>query len=212
MQARRFSWDEAGEVLAELLSAHLLELGPGSHQLRGEKIEVQLPLVLPWPGHAASLERYRASLPDELGLQLIVLMQAGATSLGLFEGGQSLETKTIKKYVVRGTGRAQPTHLKSRGKSRYGSRLRLQNARSILLETNDYLRSWIGLYGKPEQLLYNCPLRLWSSLFEAAAKPPIPRNADWTRIPRDLPVPTTALMLRTYDQLCFGRVERRPNE
>jgi hypothetical protein len=55
MQARRFPWDEAGEVLAELLSAHLLELGPGSHQLRGEKIEVH---DLPVPTTALMLRTY----------------------------------------------------------------------------------------------------------------------------------------------------------
>jgi hypothetical protein len=169
-------------------------------------------LVLPAPKQSSGLETYCAGLPDHLGLQLIVLMQAGATSLGVFEEGQPLDTKTIKKYVVRGQGRAQPTHLKSRGKSRYGSRLRLQNARSILLETHDYLESWVGLYGDPEQLFYNCPTRLWSSLFEATAKPPIPRNAAWLRIPRDLPAPTTALMLRTYDQLCHGRIVLRSDE
>ena len=44
------------------------------------------------------------------------------------DDGEIVHTKSIKKYVVRGRGRAQPTHLATKGKSRYGSRLRLQKA------------------------------------------------------------------------------------
>ena len=42
-----------------------------------------------------------------------------------WRGEELVRHKVFKRYVVRGRGRAQPTHLKSKGKSRYGSRLRL---------------------------------------------------------------------------------------
>ena len=65
-----------------------------------------------------------------LGLHAVLLIQAGACALGLWRDEELLEHKAFKAYVVRGRGRAQPTHLKTRGKSRYGSRLRLQNHRA----------------------------------------------------------------------------------
>ena len=46
----------------------------------------------------------------------------------LWRDDELVAHKVVKKYVVRGRGRAQPLHLKTRGKSRYGSRLRLANA------------------------------------------------------------------------------------
>lgn len=140
-------------------------------------------------------------------MQVVVCLQAGATSLGLFESGVVVRTKTIKRYVVRGKGRAQPTHLNSKGKSRYGSRLRLQNAKAILEETSEKLRDWWDEYGEPEVVFYNAPVRLWADLLRA--QPPVPfDDVTLVKIPLDLPKPTTDVLLRAYRSLCFGQIFR----
>ena len=171
------------------------------------------PAVFPI-GHAGSIEQYLEDLPGEPGLQVVILLQAGAASLGFFHGGLAERTKSIKRYVVRGTGRSQSTHLKTKGKSRYGSRLRLQNAKALLEETNERLRDGWEELGDPEAVFYNAPVRLWADLCKAKPRPPFLSESHVAsrpetpqiRIPLDLPVPTTDLLLRTYRALCHGRV------
>jgi hypothetical protein len=203
-----FPWSDAAEVLADIHAASPLEIGEDPGSLIAEGVKVVLPLVLPVPSPPLSVDTYIEALPVELGSHLIVLLQAGAASLGLFDEGVSLETKSIKKYVVRGKGRAQAAFLKTSGKSRYGSRLRLQNARSLLVDVNERLSEWRDVYGEPEAKFYSAPQRTWPDLFQAAAQPAYRDPHDWRRIPRDLPVPTSDLLQRVYRGLCYGRVER----
>ena len=163
-------------------------------------------LVFPIPADCDSLEQYLEALPVRPGRHFLVLMQAGAVALGLFEGGEERATKSLRKYVVRGRGRAQPLHLQTKGKSRYGSRLRLQNARRLLEETNAKLAAWTSEFGPADRVYYNAPVRLWAGLFAARPAPPFERRCA-LRIPRDLPRPTTEVLRRAYRGLGFGRIE-----
>lgn len=146
-------------------------------------------------------------LPERLGRHAVLLMQAGRSSLGWFEGGEAVETKSFQRYVVRGRGRAQPTHLAAKGKSRYGSRLRLQNAKALLEETNARLADWWRARGPADAVLVNAPKRLLASLFETDPPPPFGPEHPLVRIPRDLPRPTSDLVLRAYRSCCYLRLE-----
>ncbi|MEM7356537.1 MAG: hypothetical protein AAF657_37320, partial [Acidobacteriota bacterium] len=115
--------------------------------------------------------------------------------------------KSFRRYVVRGKGRAQPLHLKTKGKSRYGSRLRLANARRLLVETNEKLNEWEEDFGPADRIYYSCPVRLWPSLFEASPAPPFEKSGPLVRIPLDLPRPTVDVLLRTYRSFEYGRIE-----
>jgi hypothetical protein len=209
-----FHWEETLGLLEELEADHDLrpDLELGGFVAAG--LRVRLPLVQPLGADCGSLADYLEELPLDLGLHLVVLMQAGATSLGLFEAGRELRTKSFKRYVVRGKGRSQATHLKTRGKSRYGSRLRLQNAQLMLDETAERLSDWLGEHGDPELVFYGAPVRLWSDLLRAEPRPAFAPGERLepalVRIPLDLPVPVTDVLLRTYRALCHGRVERLP--
>ena len=153
------------------------------------------------------LEALLDALPTELPRHLVVLLQAGAASLGRFEGGVPVATKSFKRYVVRGQGKAQPTHLKTKGKSRYGARLRLQNARRQRDETVERLQRLQREHGAPEAVFVGAPRALWADLLAARPAPPIdPRTARVVRIPYDLPVPTTEVMLDAYRRLQSGRL------
>lgn len=206
-----FHWEETHGLLEELGDEHGLEVRPGEGCFLGDGVRVTPPLVQPIAATCGSLGEFLDELPLDLGRHLVVLMQAGATALGLFEAGLEVRTKSFKRYVVRGTGRSQTTHLKTRGKSRYGSRLRLQNAQLMLDETAERIRDWAAEYGEPERVFYGAPVRLWADLVRTSPPPPFapggPLESTLVRIPLDLPVPTTAVMLRTYRALCHGRVE-----
>ena len=154
------------------------------------------------------LATFLDAYPKELPRQCVILAQAGAVALAMFELGEPLVTKSFKRYVVRGNGRAQPAYLDSKGKSRYGSRLRLQNARQMIEETNRRLDGFWREHGAPDQILVGAPPKLWAEHFLAPIKPPFDRDTPITRVPLDFPVPTTSVLLRTYRSLQYGQIRR----
>jgi hypothetical protein len=219
-----FHWTACRERLLALDAKSPLSLVPKGRFFQAPGVQVWVPGLVPIreltggdeagdvPGWrrgtgGENLEQYLARLPEELPRQVLILMQAGAVSLGYFEAGEAVATKTLKRYVVRGKGRAQPTYLGKKGKSRYGSRLRLQNARLLFEETNTKLREWWDELGPPAQIFCAAPKRLWPELFLAKVSPPFAREEPILRVPLDLPVPTTETLLRTYKAMGYGRIE-----
>ena len=206
-----FHWEDAdGLLLAHPDLVYDAEQGTFSgRDPDGQSIVLRPPLMLPVPaGTRTAVDLTRRGSFDP-GRHLVLLIQAGAVAMGLFEFGEPVQTKSDKKYVVRGKGRAQPTHLASKGKSRYGSRLRLQNARALLEQTNQRIQDWHESLGPIDQIFYNCPVRLWSDLLRTDPIPPF-AAADAIRIPLDLAVPTTEVLLRCYKRMSFGRLETLP--
>jgi len=232
-----YHWSARTERLTKLAAEYDLQLEPKGRFFEAPGLRVHVPLVLPLPasagegerrpstqevaaqkaersrratsGPSAAVARYLADSPATPGRQCLILMQAGAVALGYFAADEVLATKTLKRYVVRGKGRAQPTYLAAKGKSRYGSRLRLQNARLLFEETNEKLGEYWAEFGPAEQLFVAAPTRLWPELFLAKTAPPFPRDTPTVRIPLDLDVPHTDLLLRTHKALSYGRIEWR---
>ena len=168
-------------------------------------------LVLPLAAPAAVLgERIgdyveRLSLAEEV--QVVLLLQAGAMAFGCWRGDELVQHKAVKKYVVRGNGKSQATHLKTRGKSRYGSRLRLQNWRSLLSETNQRLADCEAQFGPFARVFYGVAVRTWSELFEAAPPPPFLReDLRLRRLPLHVHRPDHEELLRIRRQMLAGRV------
>ena len=205
MRSGSFHWRDTNGVIADL-GDERCTLDDNRRAFTGERYRVRPPVVFPVPTTCTTIEDYWSTLPDEPGIHIVVLLQAGAAALGVFQSGEKLRTKSIKKYVVRGHGKAQSTHLSTRGKSRYGSRLRLQNARNLLIEVNRELREWFAEFGPPEHVYYSCPVRMWPELLGAKEPPPFDKDGP-IRIPLDIPVPTTAVLLRTYRAMEHGFVE-----
>lgn len=205
MRIGSFHWREADEVLADT-EEDTLRLDANRRGFTGSRYRIRVPVVFPIPTGCVEIEDYRAELPEQPGLHTVVLLQAGAAALGAFSGGEELRTKSLKKYVVRGHGKAQATHLSTRGKSRYGSRIRLQNARNLLIEVNRKLLEWFTELGPPEHVFYSCPVRMWPELLSAKEPPPFDKNGP-IKIPLDISVPTTSVLLRTYRAMEHGMVE-----
>ena len=158
------------------------------------------------PVRDADPETYLRDLPDELGVHCVVLVQAGASALGWWEQGELVRHKVITKYVVRGRGKAQGTHLNQKGKSRYGSRLRLQNAKAQLVETNERLIEWWDEFGPPDVTFCSCPVRLLADVFGTSPQPPFARD-EAIKIPLDVRAPRLAEVERVYRAMSRGVVE-----
>ncbi|MHC4079609.1 MAG: hypothetical protein ACYST0_14355 [Planctomycetota bacterium] len=205
----RFSWQQTRGVLADLLAEHpKLELDDRSRSFVAGDVSFTPPLVQRIRGPHIDPTSYLDHISDQLGTHLVLLLQAGAAALGIFQDGELTHHKVIKKYVVRGHGKAQPTHLKTRGKSRYGSRLRLANYRKLLVEVNEKLGQWAGEVGALDDRFYSCPVRTWPELFDTRPPPPFPRQ-DFVRIPLDLAVPSLTELERAWRGLCLGTLVQR---
>lgn len=227
---RRFHWRHSRAELEPWLADRRFEVEPGGRFLRAGLLIVRPPGVLPIgidqippatpdAAHLArrrlqppscALVRYLEQLPAEPQRQCLVLLQAGAAAVGSFEAGEVLATRSLKRYVVRGNGRAQGTHLRRRGKSRYGSRLRLRNAQHLLEELNEKLREHWESFGPAREVFASAPARLWAELWRARTTPPFEPSGAATRllrVPFDVPVPTTEVLLRTYRRLEHGSIE-----
>ena len=166
------------------------------------------PLVLPAPAPGEAAAVWLDRLPVALGVEVVVLLQAGAAALGLWCDDELVVHKALKKYVVRGSGKAQPTHLKTRGKSRYGSRLRLRNARALLVEVNERLGDWWRESGAFDRVHWSCPKRTWPELFATRPAPPFGRDDPaLCRVPWDVHVPNHAELLRIRRLLTQGFVQ-----
>ena len=153
---------------------------------------------------------YCERLPGVRERQLVLLLRAGAVAFGVWRGGELVQHKAVRKYVVRGRGRAQATHLKTRGKSRYGSRLRLQNWHALLVETNERLRDCVECHGPFDRVFRSVPVRVWSELFAVRPAPPFDRGDPITqRLPLHVHRPDHGELLRVRGWLEHGLLELR---
>jgi hypothetical protein len=212
-EVRRFGWVDTLRVVAgfahEVPSARAADDGSG---FAADGVELRLPLLAPRTHAAESPRDYLARVGELPERHVVVLLRAGAMAIGYWQGEELLRHKAQKRYVVRGNGKAQPTHLKTRGKSRYGSRLRLQNWQLLLQDVTSRLTLWWRDLGAPDQVHYAAATRVWTELvgFDKPSLPFDPDGADVRRIPRTVHEPTHGELLRVRQLLARGVVRPRP--
>ncbi|PIE24939.1 MAG: hypothetical protein CSA62_01745 [Planctomycetota bacterium] len=174
-----------------------------------DRVLLRPPAVLSPSEPGLDAETWLEDLPSRLGLHLLVLLRAGAFAAGLWEDAELIQHKCQKRYVSRGRGLAQSTYLAKRGTSRYGSRLRLQNAARLLEELRQRLDDWIReqsqVQGRGvECLLLGAPVRMRARLFEA----PIPtaKGLPIHTLGQDFAEPCFEELGRQYRLCCQGEL------
>lgn len=173
---------------------------------------LRLPLLAPRAAAGEALADYAARLPGPVERSVLLLLQAGAMAIGYWDGDELLRHKAIRRYVVRGHGKAQPLHRKTRGKSRYGARLRLQNWKRLLGETNERLQDCWREFGAPERVFVAVPVRTLPELLAADPAPPFARDdGRLQRVPMHVHRPDFAELQRVRRWLGVGRLELPPD-
>ena len=121
----------------------------------------------------------------------VILIQAGVAALGYYVDGELVEHKVIRKYMVRKKqGKSQIKHLKSKGKSRLGSRIRLRNSILFFEELNETLTKW-DISSNSESILAAVPINLKNLLFTSNVPPPFEKkDLRIKKIPLDIKVPS----------------------
>ena len=213
---RVFSWREAVPVFSDWLE-RAIDPRPGrgartwkARLATGGGTSLALPVVaLPDEPDPRDPRAFASALRDSLGLELVLLVQAGAFAAGLYLENELVAHRVRRRYVVRGRGRAQPTYLDRKGKSRYGSRLRLRNARRLIDDLRACLAAWSGDHGAPDRVYLSCPVRLRAEI--SAARPPVPLDPRRTlAVPFAVRRPAFEELGRIRWLLCHGRVVVTP--
>lgn len=208
-EVTRFGWADAAPAIADALEDWPGPSPTAEDNVRhfvaehdGRRLEIRLPRVLPSATPGESIESWLERADHPLGRQLVLLSQAGASALGLYEEGELVAHRTLKRYVVRGSGRAQPSYLKTKGKSRYGSRLRLRNAQRLAEDVAETIRDWWREHGAFDLVHFSCPVRQWSEFCQEDL--PFEESLLFFKIPLDINRPTHAEMLRAWRALSHG--------
>lgn len=179
----RLDYDDTMELLEDLLEE--------GAEVRGEGREISwtseegsagaLDLSLLFPAIDEDFESYVRSLESDEPSYVVILMRAGSASLGYYERGELRAHKVIRKYMVRmKQGKAQLTHMKTKGKSRAGSRIRLRESLEFFEEINEKLRVWFDGFGDPQLIFYSMPVTFKSLWFGSDITPPF--NSDDKRL------------------------------
>jgi hypothetical protein len=169
---------------------------------------LRVPLLAPRVVPDEPIAAYAARVPGPSERHVLLLLRAGAMAVGCWHGADLLHHKAIRRYVVRGHGKAQSLHAKTRGRSRYGARLRLQNWRRLLGETNERLAAYRDEHGEPERIFVAVPVRVWSELLAAEPPPPFASgDPRLQRVPMHVHRPDFAELMRVHRWLGEGRLE-----
>ena len=171
-------------------------------------MECRLPLIFPSCYDHEDLPEYVQKV-DRVSLNYIILLiQSGICSLGYFENGELGDHHVIRKYTVRKKqGKAQITYLKKKGKSRYGSRIRLANTVQFFNEINRELNT---LFEEKivNQILYNCAPYSWGMLFRSKIKCPFNKNdLRLKRIPVYVNIPNFKQLLYINKRILTGTLK-----
>lgn len=178
---------------------------------KGGEAFFRLPVTL-------SYSEDRALNFDQSVTYLMLLVQSGSASIGVFKGEQCLEHKVFSAYMVRKKqGKSQIKHLKTKGKSRAGSRVRLASTIEFFEDINARLQSHFSIY-QFDRIAMSCSKILIPYLFGSKEKTPFDKKDDRIyRIPKHLHQPNFEVMLSmqrylnkaelTFDPLLFPELK-----
>nr|WP_287938456.1 hypothetical protein [Algoriphagus sp.] len=102
----------------------------------------------------------------------LTLIRAGQAAVGYFHQGKLLDHKVFRAYMVRQKqGKSQIKHLKTKGKSRAGSRIRLAETARFFEEINERLQSYSAQFPMDFWGI-SCAKTMWPYLFSSEVTPP----------------------------------------
>jgi hypothetical protein len=163
--------DQVDQVLSQARAeGWVLSYLPQKHQLLIDKGNDWLAkLFLPW---TCTWDAQQGITTNPDAHFSLVLVRAGQAAVGYFHQGQLIDHKVFRAYMVRQKqGKSQFKYLKTKGKSRAGSRIRLAETLLFFNEINERLRTYHAQYPMDFWGL-SCGKTLWPLLFDAEVTPP----------------------------------------
>lgn len=139
---------------------------------------------------------------------LVLLIQTGHAALGYFEGGINIEHKVFKSYLVRKKqGMSQLKYLKTKGKSKAGSRVRLGNAVDFFENINERTASYLSEYSV-DRIAISCPKTIWPYLLQSKQPCPFDKKDERLyKIPFHVHTPKLEALMKVNRSLQGGLME-----
>lgn len=159
---------------------------------------LRLPLTLP----------YIDSEEEDTNVSYVILLiQSGSCALGYFEGGVHLEHKIFRAYMVRKKqGKSQIKYLKTKGKSKAGSRVRLGEAREFFENINERLQEYFEYY-KVGRIAMSCSKTLLPFFYQSKTPPPFDKKDERIlKIPKHVHLPSYEVMMEVNEFLLKGEL------
>jgi len=167
-------------------------------QSQNERVYFRLPIDLPPPAKISFVEENQVNY-------IILLIQSGSCAMGYFENGINLHHKVFRAYMVRmKQGKSQIKHLKTKGKSRAGSRVRLGETVEFFENINERLQEYFALH-HIDRIAMSCSKILIPFLFNAKIPTPFAKKDERIfKIPRHIHTPIYEVMMDTHKYLLKG--------
>jgi hypothetical protein len=134
--------------------------------------------------------------PEKQVTYVMVLVQSGSASIGVFKDEECLHHKVFGSYMVRKKqGKSQIKHLKTKGKSRAGSRVRLASTLEFFENINTRLQGHFDAY-QFDRIALSCSKILIPYLYNSKVSTPFDKkDSRIYRIPKHLHQPNYEVML-----------------
>lgn len=138
---------------------------------------------------------------------LIILIKAGIGSVGFFENGEISSHKVFRAYMIRKKqGKSQIKYLKTKGKSRAGSRVRLHQTLEFFENINIRVNELMERH-HIDRVAISCSKTLWPYFFGGAVKPSFGKDdRRLMRVPIHIPNAAHRYLVKTHNHLFTFRL------
>ncbi|MBX0334226.1 hypothetical protein K3G39_13365 [Pontibacter sp. HSC-14F20] len=198
MPTKRFlPRDKAAELLQVIRTSDIsTEYDPEKHRLTIldeagiAQVQFRLPLPVPYAEAGAGIAEARQVN------YVMLLIQAGNCAVGYFENGRCLNHKVFRSYMVRKKqGKSQIKYLKTKGKSRAGSRVRLGETTEFFENINSRLQEYFQQH-RIDRIAISCSKTLLPYLYTSAIPTPFDkRDPRLFKIPKHIHTPIYDVLL-----------------
>lgn len=139
---------------------------------------------------------------------IIVLVQSGSAVVGYIQEGELLHHKVFKSYMVRmKQGTSQIKYLKTKGKSKAGSRVRLGNSKDFFENINERLQEWFETL-PIDCIAFSCSKILLPYFFNSSVACPFDKHDEKIyKIPRHIESPNYEELLVVQKYLQMGELQ-----
>jgi len=144
---------------------------------------------------------------NEIVNYTIILVQSGHSALGYVEGDKIVAHKVVTSYMVRKKqGKSQIKYLKTKGKSRAGSRIRLANTIHFFERINTYLNTYFQQY-TIDRIAFSCSKILLPYMFSPKVNCPFNKKDNRIyKIPIHIHKPNFTILQHIQHYLTKGEI------
>ena len=146
--------------------------------------------------------------PEDRANYVMVIIRSGIATVGYFEDGQNMDHKVFRAYMVRKKqGKSQIKYLKTKGKSRAGSRVRLAASLEFFEDINKRLTVYFDNH-HIDRIALSCPVTLIPYFYGSKIPTPFEKgDGRIYKIPKHIQEPTYGSLLDTNRFLLAGELK-----